>query len=57
MYNIRCDLDLGVGNTTIKRIQYTRNFCIEQLELPWNKNEKRFQSKEMRCEEELYVLE
>ena len=48
MYNIRCDLDLGVGKATIKRIQYTRNSRIEQLELPWNKNEKVFNQK--RCD-------
>ena len=34
MYNIRCNSDLGVGKTAVRRIPYACNYCIEQLEFP-----------------------
>ena len=40
MYNIRCDPELRVGKADVRRIPYACSFCIEQLDLPWNKNEK-----------------
>ena len=40
MYNIRCNSDLGVGKTAVRRIPYACNYCIEQLEFPQDKNEK-----------------
>ena len=39
MYNIRCDPDLGVGKATVRRIPCACLFCIEQLNLSWDKNE------------------
>ena len=39
MYNIRCDPDLVVGKTAVRRISCAYAFCIEQLNLPWDKNE------------------
>ena len=38
MYNIRCDPDLGVGKAAVRRIPCACLFCIEQLNLPWDKN-------------------
>ena len=40
MYNIRCDPELGVGKAAVRRIHCAFSFCIEQLDLPWDKNEK-----------------
>ena len=40
MYNIRCDLELGVGKAAVRRIPCAYSFWIEQLDLPWDKNEK-----------------
>ena len=34
MYNIRCDLELGVGKAIVRRIPCAYSFCIEQLDLP-----------------------
>ena len=42
MYKIRCDPDLGVSKAAIRMISCAYNFCIKQLELPWDKNEKDF---------------
>ena len=39
-YNIRCDPELGVGKSTVRRIPCVCSFCIEQLDLPLKKNEK-----------------
>ena len=39
MYNIRYDLDLGVGKTVVRRIPCAYNSCTKQLELPWDNNE------------------
>ena len=38
MYNIRCDPQLGVGKAAIRRTHFACSFCIEQLDLPWDKN-------------------
>ena len=38
MYNIRCDPDLGVGKAAVRRIPCACLFCIEQLNLSWDKN-------------------
>ena len=40
MYNIRYDLELGVGKAAARRIPCACSFCIEQLYLPWDKKEK-----------------
>ena len=40
MYNIRCDPELGVGNTVVRGTSCVYSFCIEQLDLPWGKHEK-----------------
>ena len=40
MYNIRCDPELGVGKVSIRRISCACSFCIEQLDLLWDKNKK-----------------
>ena len=47
MYNIRCDLSFWVGKVYVRRIPCSFSFCIEQLDLPWDKNEKRRKSKEV----------
>lgn len=39
MYNIRCDSDLAVDNTTVRRIPCTYLFCIEHINFPWDNNE------------------
>ena len=38
MYNIRCDLDHGVGKAAVRRTPIACLFCIEQLNLLWDKN-------------------
>ena len=38
MYNIRCDPDIGVDTAAVRRTPCACSFCIEQLELPWDKN-------------------
>ena len=40
MYNIRCDPDLGVGKAAVRRIPCACLFCIEQLNLSWDKTNK-----------------
>ena len=40
MYIIRCDSVLGVGKVVVRRIPCACSFFIEQLDLPWDKNEK-----------------
>ena len=40
MYTIRCNLDLGVSKDVVRSIPCARKYCIEQLELRWDKNEK-----------------
>ena len=40
MYNIRCDPELGVGKAAVRRIPCAYSFCIEQLDLPWDKKKK-----------------
>ena len=45
MYNIRCDTDFGIGKAVIRRASYACNYCIDQLELSWDKNEKDFNQK------------
>ena len=40
MYNIRYNPELGVGKSSVRRISFDCLFCIEQLDLPWDKNEK-----------------
>ena len=40
MYNIRCNPELGVGKADVRRIPCACSFCIEQLDLPQDKNEK-----------------
>ena len=40
IYNIRCDTDLSLSKAAIRRIPYTCDSCIKQLELSWDKNEK-----------------
>ena len=39
-YNIRCDPGPGVGKVAVINILYYCSSCMEQLYLPWNKNEK-----------------
>ena len=38
MYNMRCDPKLGVGKVAVRRIPCACSFCIEQLDLLWDKN-------------------
>ena len=45
MYNIRCYPDLGGSKIVVRRISCACNFCIKQLELPWDKNEKDYNQK------------
>ena len=40
MYNIGCDLYLGVGKGIVRRTPCVCNPCIEQLKLPLDMNEK-----------------
>ena len=40
MYNIRCDPELGVCKAAVSNIPCAFSFFIEQLDLPWDKNEK-----------------
>ena len=40
MYNIRCDPELRVCKAAVRRISCTCLFCIEQLNLSWDNNEK-----------------
>ena len=40
MYNIRCDPEIGVCKAAVRRIPCACSFCIEQLDLPCEKNEK-----------------
>jgi len=40
MYNIRCDPELGVGKAAVRKIPWACSFCIETLDLPWDKMKK-----------------
>ena len=39
-YDIRCDPDLGVGQATIGRTLCACLYCIEKLDLNWDKTKK-----------------
>ena len=40
IYNIRYDSELGICNADVRRIPCAYSFCVEQLDSPWDKNEK-----------------
>ena len=40
MYNIRYDLELGIGKDVVRKIPCAYSFCIDRLDLSWDKNEK-----------------
>ena len=40
MYNIRYDLEFGIGKDVVRNIPCAYSFCIERLDLSWDKNEK-----------------
>ena len=40
MYNTRCNPKLEVGKADFRRVPCLFSFCIDQLDLPWDKNDK-----------------
>ena len=40
MYNIRRNPKLRVSKAAVRRIPCASSFCIESLDLPWDKNKK-----------------
>ena len=47
MYNTRCNPKLEVGKADFRKVPCLFSFCIDQLDLPWNKNETNHKSKEV----------